>query len=74
MEEMTYEEASRKLEEIIEKLESGTLSMSEAVKLFEEGFAKETQRKETYKLPVSMFDMPSGNWSSCQRLKICVSP
>lgn len=37
MEEITYEEASRKLEKIIEKLESGTLSMSEAVKLFEEG-------------------------------------
>ena len=34
MEEMTYEEASRKLDEIIEKLESGTLSMSEAVKTF----------------------------------------
>ncbi len=34
---MSYEEASKKLEEIIEKLENGNLPMSEAVTLFEEG-------------------------------------
>ncbi len=34
---MSYEEASKQLEEIINKLENGNLPMSEAVVLFEEG-------------------------------------
>ncbi len=34
---MNYEEAAKRLEEIIAKLESGTISMSEALTLFEEG-------------------------------------
>ncbi len=42
---MSYEEASKKLEEIIEKLENGNLPMSEAVTLFEEG---EHLAKECY--------------------------
>ena len=37
MEKLNYEEASKELEEIVSKLESGLLSMSEAVKLFERG-------------------------------------
>ena len=34
---MNYEQASKKLEEIIEKLEKGNLPMDEAMKLFDEG-------------------------------------
>ena len=34
---MNYEEASKKLEEIIVKLERGNLPMEEALALFEEG-------------------------------------
>lgn len=34
---MNYEEASKKLEEIIGKLENGNLPMEEALALFEEG-------------------------------------
>lgn len=34
---MNYEEASKRLEEIIDKLENGNLPMSEAISLFEEG-------------------------------------
>ncbi len=37
MEKISYEEASKELEEIVAKLESGLLPMSEAVKLFERG-------------------------------------
>ena len=37
MEELTYEEASEKLNEIITKIESGTLSINEALKLIEQG-------------------------------------
>lgn len=33
----TYETAIRQLEEIVEKLESGHLSLDESVKLFEKG-------------------------------------
>lgn len=35
--ELSYEEASAKLNKIIEKLESGQVPMSEALELFEEG-------------------------------------
>ena len=34
---LSYEEASSKLNEIIQKLEEGQVSMSEAIKLFDEG-------------------------------------
>lgn len=34
---MSYEEASKKLQNIIEQVESGTLSLDESIKLFEEG-------------------------------------
>ena len=34
--EISYEEASKKLDEILEKLESGCISLNESVKLFEE--------------------------------------
>lgn len=37
MEKTSYEEASKELESIVTKLESGNLSMSDAVKLFERG-------------------------------------
>ena len=36
MQEMTYESAMKKLEEIVEKLESGELSLDESIKLYEE--------------------------------------
>jgi len=35
--ELSYEEASKKLQEIIDKIEGGTLPIDEAIKLFEEG-------------------------------------
>lgn len=34
---MTYETAVKRLEEITEKLDSGSLSLDESLKLFEEG-------------------------------------
>ena len=37
MEKLSYEEASKQLESIISKLESGNISMSESMALFEEG-------------------------------------
>ena len=35
--EMTYEEAVKRIENIVSQLESGLLPMQEAIKLFEEG-------------------------------------
>ncbi len=37
MENLTYEQASKELEQIVAKLESGTLAMQEAGKLFDRG-------------------------------------
>lgn len=34
---MTYEQAIKKLEEIVEKLEDGSLSIEESLELYEEG-------------------------------------
>ena len=36
-EDISFEESLEKLEEIVEKLEKGTLSLDEALKLYEEG-------------------------------------
>lgn len=36
MKKMTYEEAIKRLEEIVEQLDSGKLSLDESLKLFEE--------------------------------------
>lgn len=36
MKKMTYEQALKRLEEIVEKLDSGSLSLEESIKLFEE--------------------------------------
>lgn len=35
--ELTYEQALKKLEEIVEKLENNEVSLEESIKLFEEG-------------------------------------
>ena len=37
MKNMTYEKAYKRLEEIAEKLDSGSLTLDESLKLFEEG-------------------------------------
>ena len=37
MEEQSYEQQMRRLEEIVEKLEDGSLSLDDSLKLFEEG-------------------------------------
>ena len=37
MTKLTYEQALKKLEEIVNKLESGSTSLDESIKLFEEG-------------------------------------
>ncbi|MCQ2472267.1 MAG: exodeoxyribonuclease VII small subunit [Clostridia bacterium] len=37
MKNMTYEQAIKRLEEIADKLDSGSLSLEESLKLFEEG-------------------------------------
>ena len=37
MKELTYEQAYKRLEEIVEKLENGSVPLEESVKLFEEG-------------------------------------
>ena len=37
MEELTYEQASKELEQIISNLEEGKVTMTEAIKLFERG-------------------------------------
>lgn len=37
MNELTYEKAYKRLEEIVEKLESGSVPLEESMKLFEEG-------------------------------------
>ena len=34
---MTYEQATKKLEEIVSKLEEGSMSLEESMKLYEEG-------------------------------------
>ncbi len=34
---MTYEQATKRLEEIVEKLESGEMPLEESLKLYEEG-------------------------------------
>lgn len=39
MEKMTYEKAVARLEEIVDKLENGNLSLEEMMKLYEEGTA-----------------------------------
>lgn len=37
MMELTYEQAYKRLEEIVEKLENGSVPLEESIKLFEEG-------------------------------------
>lgn len=37
MTELTYEQALKKLEKIVNNLESGSISLDESIKLFEEG-------------------------------------
>ena len=37
MNELTYEQAYKRLEEIVEKLENGSVPLEESMKLFEEG-------------------------------------
>lgn len=37
MKELTYEQAYKRLEEIVEKLENGSVPLDESMKLFEEG-------------------------------------
>lgn len=37
MEEMKFEDALKRLEEIVEKLESGSLELEESIQLFEQG-------------------------------------
>ena len=37
MKELTYEQAHKRLEEIVEKLENGSVPLEESMKLFEEG-------------------------------------
>lgn len=37
MKELTYEQAYKRLEEIVEKLENGIVPLEESMKLFEEG-------------------------------------
>jgi exodeoxyribonuclease VII small subunit len=37
MEEMKFEDALKRLEDIVEKLESGSLELEESIQLFEEG-------------------------------------
>lgn len=37
MKELTYEKAYKRLEEIVEKLENGSVPLEESMKLFEEG-------------------------------------
>ena len=37
MKELTYERAYKRLEEIVEKLENGSVPLEESMKLFEEG-------------------------------------
>lgn len=37
MKELTYEQAYKRLEEIVEKLENGSVPLEESIKLFEEG-------------------------------------
>ena len=37
MNELTYEKAYKRLEEIVEKLENGSVPLEESMKLFEEG-------------------------------------
>ena len=37
MKELTYEQAYKRLEEIVEKLENGSAPLEESMKLFEEG-------------------------------------
>lgn len=37
MKELTYEQAYKRLEEIVEKLENGSVPLEESMKLFEEG-------------------------------------
>lgn len=37
MKELTYEQAYNRLEEIVEKLENGSVPLEESMKLFEEG-------------------------------------
>ncbi len=39
MKDMTYEKAIKRLEEIVEQLDSGKLSLDESLKLFEESTA-----------------------------------
>lgn len=39
MEKMTFEKAASRLDEIVEKLENGNLSLDEMIKLYEQGTA-----------------------------------
>lgn len=52
---MTYEQAMKRLEEIVEKLDDGTLPLEESIKLFEEStklaaFCNDTLEKAKLKV------------------------
>lgn len=52
---MTYEQAMKRLEEIVEKLDDGSLPLEESIKLFEEstklaGFCSDTLEKARLKV------------------------
>ena len=61
MEKMNYEKAVSRLEEIVDKLENGNLSLEEMMKLYEEGTALAGKcAKALYKSQLKISDLSSG--------------
>ncbi len=64
MEELSFEEAYRKLEETVQALESGGLTLEEATSLFEEGMRLArlcTQRLDTAELRITHLQAALGD-------------
>ena len=59
MEKLSYEQANKELEEIVEKIEDGNLPMSKAVELFERG-------QELIKICYTFLDSAKGKLTEIQ--------
>jgi exodeoxyribonuclease VII small subunit len=65
--ELTFEDAQRELEQIVERLERGDVGLDEAIKLWERG-------EELYKLCVGKLDAAQGKIEELARRTEAVRP
>lgn len=65
LEEMTFEEAMQRLEEVVQKLEAGDVPLEQAVELFQEGMALSkrcSQQLEATEKRIEMLMEENGEW------------